>query len=63
MPSLREYILSLCAERGLLGADAETAVDAYLATPEGHPQGADGIRVAAILGSHFENAPTRWIGG
>lgn len=49
MNRTREYILHLCAERGLVGRDAETAVDAYLATPEGQPQGADGMRVASIL--------------
>jgi hypothetical protein len=45
-PSQREYILSICAERGLVGRDAETAVDAYLA---GHEDDADGGRVKAIL--------------
>lgn len=47
--SKREYILSIVAERGLVGGDAETAVDAYLATPPGAAHGADSIRVDAIL--------------
>ena len=47
--SQREYILSIVSERGLVGLDAETAVDAYLATPSGAAHGADSIRVDAIL--------------
>ena len=45
-PTQRERILAVCAERGLVGRDAETAVDSYLA---GHIYSADGGRVRAIL--------------
>lgn len=47
--SQREYILAIVAERGLVGGDAETAVDAYLATPPGAAHGADSIRVDVML--------------
>lgn len=52
-PSQREYILSICAERGLVGRDAETAVDAYLS---GHEYDADGGRVTAILKAFIDES-------
>jgi hypothetical protein len=45
----KEQIVQKVMRHGLERRDAETAVDAYIATPYGQPYGADAVRVATIL--------------
>jgi hypothetical protein len=47
---LRPTRIALLVSHGLPMRDAETALTAYDRTPRGEPQGADAVRVAAILG-------------
>lgn len=46
---MRNERLAILAAHGLIGRDAETALDAYESTPVGEPYGADAIRVHSVL--------------